>query len=62
MTVGVLGLLCVVVGLVLIIGAGFAGRSTRGRAAWTPYNKVSAGLAGVVAIVVGVLLLTGGVN
>ena len=59
----VAGALSVVVGIALIVGLRFAGRpSTRSRAPWTPYNKIKLCLAGVVAIVAGILLLIGGVG
>jgi hypothetical protein len=58
----VVGVVCIVVGLAFIIGLRFTGRSERAAAAWTPYNKVMAGFAGVVAIIAGVLLLVGGVE
>ena len=59
----VVGVLCIVVGLVLIIGLRFIGPpDTRGHAAWTTHNKIKAALAGIVAIVAGLLILTGGVG
>jgi hypothetical protein len=59
----VVGVLCIVVGLVLVAGLLSIGSSeTRGHAAWTTHNKLKAALAGVVAIVAGVLILTGGAN
>ena len=59
----VLGVLCIVLGLVFIIGLRFVGPpGTRAKRVWTPYNEINLALAGVVGIVVGVLLLVGGVN
>ena len=58
----VVGVVCLAVGLVLLAGLRFAGRSERAAAAWTPHTRLQAGLAGVVAVVVGVLLLAGGVQ
>jgi hypothetical protein len=53
--------LCIVAGLALLVGLRFAGRpDTRSRAAWTPFNKVKAGLAGAASIAAGILLLIGG--
>lgn len=34
----------------------------RGRSVWTTPNRLKAALAGVVAVVAGVLILTGGAN
>ena len=57
----VAGVLCIVAGLALLVGLRFAGRpDTRSRAAWTPFNKVKAGLAGAASIAAGILLLIGG--
>ncbi|MGY2128245.1 hypothetical protein [Blastococcus sp. SYSU DS0617] len=57
------GVLCIIAGLVLVIGLRFIGPpGSRGHAAWTTSNKLKAALAGVVAIVAGVLILTGGAN
>jgi hypothetical protein len=59
----VAGVLCIVVGIALIVGLRFTGQpSARSRATWTQYNKIKLGLAGVVAIVAGILLLVGGVG
>jgi hypothetical protein len=53
----VIGVLCIVVGLVFLLGLRFVGNSERSAAVWTTYNKSQAVLAGVVAIVLGVVLL-----
>jgi uncharacterized membrane protein HdeD (DUF308 family) len=59
----VVGVSCIVVGLVVLVGLRFIGPpGTRGHAAWTTHDKTRAALAGVVAIVAGVLLLTGGAD
>ena len=59
----VVGVLCIVAGLALIVGLRFIGPpDTRGPAVWTTHNKIKATLAGVVAIVAGVLIMTGGVG
>ncbi len=58
----VAGVLCIVVGLVFIIGLRFVGRSERAAAVWTTYNKTMAAFAGVVAIAAGILLLVGEVD
>lgn len=59
----VLGVLCIILGLVFIIGLQFVGPpGSRAERVWTPYNKINVALAGVVGIVIGVLLLVGGVD
>ncbi len=59
----VAGALCITAGLALVIGLRFIGPpGARGQAVWTTPNKLKAALAGVVAIVAGVLILTGGAN
>jgi hypothetical protein len=56
----VVGVLCIVVGLVFILGLRSVGRSERAAGAWTTYNKSQVLVAGVVAIVLGVVLLLAG--
>jgi hypothetical protein len=56
----VVGVLCIVVGLVFILGLRSVGRSRRAAGAWTTYNKSQVLVAGVVAIVLGVVLLLAG--
>ena len=55
----VVGVLCIVVGLVLLLGLRSVGRSERSAAVWTTHNRGQVLLAGVVAIVAGVVLLLG---
>ncbi|RBY78020.1 hypothetical protein DQ239_09995 [Blastococcus sp. TF02-09] len=57
------GLLCIVAGLAIVGGLLFIGPpGSRGHDLWTKPNQVKAVLAGVVAIVAGVLILTGGAD
>jgi hypothetical protein len=56
------GVLCIIAGIAFVVGLRWTGRSERSAAVWTTYNKAQVLLAGVVAIVLGVLLLLGGVN
>ncbi|MGY1669175.1 hypothetical protein [Geodermatophilus sp. SYSU D00710] len=56
----VIGVLCIVAGLVLLFGLRFVGKSERSAPVWTGYNKGQALFAGAVAIVAGVVLLVGG--
>lgn len=58
----VVGVLCIVVGLLFILGLRSVGTGTRAGAVWTTYNKTMLAFAGVVAIVAGILLLVGGVG
>jgi hypothetical protein len=59
----VVGVLCIIAGLALLIGLRLIGPpGSRGHAAWPTPNKLKAALAGVAAIVAGVLILTGGAN
>ena len=58
----VIGVVCIAVGLVLVVSLRVAGRTGRSAAAWTTYNKSQALFAGAVAIIAGVLLLSGGVD
>lgn len=58
----VVGVACVCAGLALLIGLRFAGRSERAADVWDPANKMKAGLAGTVAIIAGIFLITGGVQ
>lgn len=58
----VVGVLCIVVGSVSILGLRSVGTGTGAGSVWTTYNKTMLAFAGVVAIVAGILLLVGGVD
>ena len=59
----VVGVLCIIGGLALVVGLWSMGPpGSRGHAVWTAPLKLKAALAGVAAVVAGVLIHTGGVT